>query len=563
MTLIYNLKKLKVEAHMSDSNMGGRTNKSCTYHIWILNGIIHDQLSSIRKTPVVIQQYDFCQMFDGMENSEACGDIFNYGVNDDHLKLIHEANREVVINVKTPHGISGDYTLTQRIMQGDTWAPSMASAQVDSFGKEMLEEKPKFMYKYMEEVSIPLLGMVDDLIGITNAGYKTNQLNAFVNVKAADKDLQFGIEKCKSMIVSKKNPYTFQIPALSVDSWEIKHEENGDIKETYTGKQNMKLEDSLMYLGHVVSKKGGNIQNILHKRNKAIGTERLIMKLIQNMGPYTFEGALIYIQTLIRNSILYASETMYNVIEKEWRALEKIEESVLIKVFKTKRSCPRHLLYLETGMYPARYQVHRQMLNFLQYILQQPSESLLQSMLEVQTRNPTKGDWVSTVTELLEKYNLKMSMKEIQSTTPSIFKNLVKKNVEKCAFNDLIKKQKSGQKGQLLVFERLEMSDYLLPECKISVEDKIELFSIRSEMNNLPCNFGKETQCEQGCYEVLNSEHIYSCTKLNKQKIPINNYENILKGTMNQKVEVLKKIQENNLIRMQKLRDSVDINVNC
>ena len=197
----------------------------------------------------------------------------------------------------------------------------MASAQVDSFGKEMLEDKPNFMYKYMEEVPIPLLGMVDDLIGITEAGHKTTQLNAFVNVKAADKDLQFENEKCKSKIVSKRNPYSFQTPALCVDSWKIVHKEHGDIKETYTGKEIMQNEDSLMYLGHVISKKGRNKKNILHKGNKAIGTEKLILKLIQNMGPYTFEGALIYIQTLIRNSILYASETMYNVLETEWKKL--------------------------------------------------------------------------------------------------------------------------------------------------------------------------------------------------------------------------------------------------
>ena len=164
------------------------------------------------------------------------------------------------------------------------------------------------------------------------------------------------------------------------------------------------------------------MKNVLHKGNKAIGTEKLILKLIQNMGPFTFEGALIYIQTLIRNSILYASETMYNVLETEWRALEQIEESVLLKVFKTKRSCPRDLLYLETGMYPARYQVHRQMLNFLQYILQQPSESLLHSMLQAQMKNPSKGDWVSTVKELLKKYQIKLDMIEIKNTKPSILK---------------------------------------------------------------------------------------------------------------------------------------------
>ena len=150
-------------------------------------------------------------------------------------------------------------------------------------------------------------------------------------------------------------------------------------------------------------------------------------------------------------------------------------------------------------MYPARYQVHRQMLNFLQYILQQPSESLLHSMFQAQMKNPSKGDWVSTVKELLNKYQIKLDIIEIKNTKPSIFKKLVKKNIEISAFGDLIKKQLAGKKRKYLVYERLEMSDYLLPECKISVEDKIELFLIRSEMNDLPCNFGKETQCEQGC----------------------------------------------------------------
>ena len=57
-----------------------------------MNSIIHDQLSSVKKSPVIIQQWDYKQMFDGMDDSEACGDIFDYGINDDHLTLIHEAN---------------------------------------------------------------------------------------------------------------------------------------------------------------------------------------------------------------------------------------------------------------------------------------------------------------------------------------------------------------------------------------------------------------------------------------------------------------------------------------
>ena len=88
-----------------------------------------------------------------------------------------------------------------------------------------------------------------------------------------------------------------------------------------------------------------------------------------------------------------------------------------------------------------------------------------------------------------------------------------------------------------------------------------ELFLIRSVMNELPCNFGNPTLCDLGCSQVLNSEHINSCPKLNqKEALP---YENILNGKMNQKVLVLKKIQENNAIRITKLRDSVNSNITC
>ena len=65
------------------------------------------------------------------------------------------------------------------------------------------------MYRYKGEVPFPLLGRVD-LLGVAEAGFKTEQLNAVVNVKTADKDLEFGPEKCKTMTVSKKPNHSYQ-----------------------------------------------------------------------------------------------------------------------------------------------------------------------------------------------------------------------------------------------------------------------------------------------------------------------------------------------------------------
>ena len=111
--------------------------------------------------------------------------------------------------------------------------------------------------------------------------------------------------------------------------------------EEFKGKVPIKEENSLMYLGFMLSKKGDNLENIFHNRNKSIGTQKQILKLIEPLGQYTFECAIIYLKYLIRNSILYAAEAMYSIKETHYRALECIEESVLIKVFKTFKSCPR------------------------------------------------------------------------------------------------------------------------------------------------------------------------------------------------------------------------------
>ena len=73
-------------------------------------------------------------------------------------------------------------------------------------------------------------------------------------------------------------------------------------------------------------------------------------------------------------------------------------------------------------------------------------------MLQAQMKNPSKGDWVSTVKELLKKYQIKLDMTEIKNTKPSIFKNLVKNNIAQSAFDDLIKKQLAGKKRKIFSF---------------------------------------------------------------------------------------------------------------
>ena len=135
--------------------------------------------------------------------------------------------------------------------------------------------------------------------------------NFVKNLLKPDKELQFGTSKCKTMIVTKVKPEQFQKPELKVDSWEATHAEDGSINEYFRGKVNIEEENSLIYLGFMLSKNGDNMKNIIHKHDKTIGTKKQLLKLMEPLGSYTFEGAFIYIHSLLRSTLLYEALQVY------------------------------------------------------------------------------------------------------------------------------------------------------------------------------------------------------------------------------------------------------------
>ena len=228
MRLIYNDKYDVIDNNMSDSQMGARKKKGCRNNIFIVNGIIHDVMSSKSKEPVLLQIYDYKQMFDAINLREAICDIYDVGVNDDQLSLLYNANNNVKMAVSTSSGLSERHSIQDVVLQGDTFGSILASVQVDAIAKEV--EKSGVGYKYKNTLPITMLGLVDDVIGITTADYRAQQLNSILKVKTAEKRLQFGVKKCKTMLVEKKTRHASTdvdiCASLSVDEWNVHHEHN-------------------------------------------------------------------------------------------------------------------------------------------------------------------------------------------------------------------------------------------------------------------------------------------------------------------------------------------------
>ena len=148
-------------------------------------------------------------------------------------------------------------------------------------------------------------------------------MNALINVKTAEKGLRFGHTKCKTMVVGKNTESVVTNP-LVVDNWKtdyVPNQETGEatLTETYKGKIEIEPVLQQKYLGFVISNQNNNMANIQEVKKKSIGITRKLLEKLNSLKlkKYYFECGLIFMNVILRGSILYASETYYNLKKKK------------------------------------------------------------------------------------------------------------------------------------------------------------------------------------------------------------------------------------------------------
>ena len=175
------------------------------------------------------------------------------------------------------------------------------------------------------------------------------------------------------------------------------------------------------YLGHWISSRKDNTIHISKMRNKSIGIIKKIFSAMESfkLGKYYFECGIILKNSLLRRSILYSSETCYNLKEEELREYEKIEENYLRILTGSERGCPISQLYLETGQYPIRFEIFKMQILFYYYIINQKQSSTLYRFLEVQKKNIVKGDWYHMVQNKIKYISFQYTDQDMKSMKKS------------------------------------------------------------------------------------------------------------------------------------------------
>jgi hypothetical protein len=110
---------------------------------------------------------------------QALSDLYDVGVVDNTLKLLYGANEEIKMAVQIPSGLTERQVVKDCVLKGETWGSILASVQVDSIGVAA-----GHTYLYKDILPVGFLGLVDDILGVTEAGMKALQMNTCVYVQS-------------------------------------------------------------------------------------------------------------------------------------------------------------------------------------------------------------------------------------------------------------------------------------------------------------------------------------------------------------------------------------------
>ena len=222
--LIYQDKMKTIDSHITDFQIGGRKGRNVRDHLFVVNGLIQEALSSVKSKPINIIIADFMQCFDGLNLPLACKDLFISGCKDNKLALLYDLNKTNKVAVKTSLGITDRFQLNENVLQGDVFGNVLASNQIDKFGKDCLENE-EHIFMYRNKIPIAPLTMCDDLLIVSECGYKTELMAAYINCQSIFNYSQFGLSKCYKMSVGKyKEKYKCQLVFL--DRWKSHEEED-------------------------------------------------------------------------------------------------------------------------------------------------------------------------------------------------------------------------------------------------------------------------------------------------------------------------------------------------
>ena len=353
-------------------------------------------------------------------------------------------------------------------MQGTVPAPLKASIQLDTLGKDCIENG-EGLFKYKDCVNITPLIMIDDVLAISSCGNDSVKMNAIVHSKIDTKQLMFGPKKCFKLHIGSK--CTTTCPTLKVHG------------------QVMKSVEKERYLGDILSNDGKININIQERQNKGTGYVNQIVSMLREIsfGYHFYNMAMLFRTTMLINGMLCSSEALHGITNTHIDQLESCDTMLFKSIFQSPCTTPIVAYFLETGSVPIKFLLKGRRLMFLWNILQKNDDELVRKVFNAQKMFPVKDDFIHQIKEDLEDIGMEFDEQVIMQIKKHKFKMIVNDKIRVASHSYLLQKKERLSKLDNLSSDYF-MKDYLTTD-RLSTDEKQLLFNLRTRMIPVKCNY--------------------------------------------------------------------------
>ena len=413
---------------------GSKVNRGPPDNIFILNAVI-DHAIYLGKS-VHITTYDFEQAFDSLWLEDCILSLRKLGVPDDILQLIFNLNKEAVIRVKTPHGLSPVAVVHDTVQQGRVLAPDLCSASTAEYcgvNKGVA----------VETCIVSSLAFVDDMLDASEDTYSAEMAHLQAMAFSMQKKLKHNAPKCNTMTVNKKKGDKSPIMFIADHLIEIVSQ--------------------IKYLGDIFQDNGKNCGLIKDRVKRGI-TVILKIEAILNetqFGKYTMEISLLLYRALFLSSVIFNSQAWRNITEKDLAQLQNVQLRLLRKITNAPPSISKSFIFLELGVLPIRYEIHKRQITFLHHIINLNPNDPVHALYQQMKCFPGESNWFNDVRQSAALYSIEIDEKKIQSMSKETFKKSVKSAIQEYAFHALKEECAKQSKTGTLVYEEFKCQTYL------------------------------------------------------------------------------------------------------
>ena len=253
----------------------------------------------------------------------------------------------------------------------------------------------------------------------------------------------------------------------NIRSWKEVLEVNGlgrnKINDVYDGRKHMKEVSDKKYLGDIISHDGKNQKNIKDKTNKSMGNINKIVTTLTERpyGKYHFKAYRMMREGLLLAGLLTNAESWINMTKKDIEELEKPDLILMRNVLSVTGNPSKVFMMLELGIIPVRFVIMKKRMQFLHYILNESTESMIRKVYDTLKQDYRNGDFVSQTNGDRITLDINLDDSEIKSFSKGMWKNVIDKKIKSVAFEYLIEENLQKENTKDILFKSLDMSGYL------------------------------------------------------------------------------------------------------